>query len=107
MRMAGVEPKRMRIVHSHGVSRGEFVLVEGVKNGREELEVLPPLTVYSEDGQYTEAMNSVFRELSYFAESLRRMIFFVITLLRISFNSGSSTEEMLFSINFLSLSFRG
>ena len=45
-------------------TRGEFVLVEGVKNGREELEVLPPLIVYSEDGQYTEAMKSIFRELS-------------------------------------------
>jgi tRNA1Val (adenine37-N6)-methyltransferase len=64
MRTAGVEPKRMRIVHSHNLSRGEFVLVEGVKNGREELEVLPPLIVYSEDGQYTEAMDSVFRDLS-------------------------------------------
>lgn len=64
MRIAGVEPKRMRMVHSHGVTRGEFVLVEGVKNGREELEVLPPLIVYSEDGEYTEAMKSIFRELS-------------------------------------------
>ncbi|MGA2330148.1 MAG: tRNA1(Val) (adenine(37)-N6)-methyltransferase [Syntrophales bacterium] len=63
MRTAGMEPKRLRIVHSHTASRGEFVLVEGVKNGREELEVLPPLTVYSEDGQYTEAMDSLFREL--------------------------------------------
>ncbi len=66
MRTAGMEPKRLRIVHSHSASRGEFVLVEGIKNGREELEVLPPLTVYSEDGQYTEAMDSVFRELSDF-----------------------------------------
>lgn len=64
MRTAGLEPKRMRIVHSSDVSRGEFVLVEGIKNGREELEVLPPLIIYSEDGRYTEAMNSVFREIS-------------------------------------------
>jgi tRNA1Val (adenine37-N6)-methyltransferase len=64
MRTAGMEPKRLRIVHSHSASRGEFVLVEGTKNGREDLEVLPPLIVYSEDGQYTEAMNSLFRELS-------------------------------------------
>ena len=64
MRTAGVEPKRMRIVHSRNASRGEFVLVEGIKNGREELEVLPPLIIYSEDGQYTEAMKSVFREIS-------------------------------------------
>jgi tRNA1Val (adenine37-N6)-methyltransferase len=69
MRTAGVEPKTMRMVHSHKVSRGEFVLVEGVKNGREELEVLPPLTVYSEGGQYTEAMKSVFRELSDFPKA--------------------------------------
>ena len=64
MRKAGIEPKRMQIVHSHNVSRGEFVLVEGVRNGREELEVLPSLAIHSEDGQYTDAMNSVFRELS-------------------------------------------
>ncbi len=64
MRKVGIEPKRMQIVHSHNVSRGEFVLVEGVRNGREELEVLPPLAVHSKDGQYTDAMNSVFRELS-------------------------------------------
>ncbi len=64
MRTAGMEPKRLRIVHSHSASRGEFVLVEGIKNGREELEVLPPLIVYSEDGQYTEAMESLFREFS-------------------------------------------
>jgi tRNA1Val (adenine37-N6)-methyltransferase len=64
MRTAGMEPKRLRIVHSHASSRGEFVLAEGVKNGREQLAVLPPLTVYSKAGQYTGAMKAVFRELS-------------------------------------------
>ncbi|MGZ6292926.1 MAG: tRNA1(Val) (adenine(37)-N6)-methyltransferase [Syntrophales bacterium] len=64
MRTAGMEPKRLRIVHSHASSRGEFVLAEGVKNGREQLAVLPPLIVYSEAGQYTGAMKAVFRELS-------------------------------------------
>jgi tRNA1Val (adenine37-N6)-methyltransferase len=65
MRTAGMEPKRLRIVHSHTSSRGEFVLVEGVKKGREQLAVLPPLTVYSEAGQYTEEMKTVFTELSF------------------------------------------
>jgi tRNA1Val (adenine37-N6)-methyltransferase len=64
MRTAGTEPKRLRMVHSYAESHGEFVLVEGVKNGREELKVLPPLAVYSENGQYTEAMNAIFKELS-------------------------------------------
>ena len=64
MKAAGIEPKRMQIVHSYSISRGEFVLVEGIKGGKEELEVLPPLFVYAESGDYTEAMTSIFRELS-------------------------------------------
>jgi tRNA1Val (adenine37-N6)-methyltransferase len=64
MKAIGIEPKRIQIVHSYSVSRGEFVLVEGIKGGREELEVMPPLFVYTEDGDYTDAMSSVFRELS-------------------------------------------
>jgi tRNA1Val (adenine37-N6)-methyltransferase len=64
MKAIGIEPKRIQIVHSYSVSRGEFVLVEGIKGGREELEVMPPLFVYTEDGEYTDAMSSVFRELS-------------------------------------------
>lgn len=64
MRIAGIEPKRMRMVHSHDASRGEFVLMEGIKSAREELEVLSPLFVYSDSGEYTEAINCIFRELS-------------------------------------------
>jgi tRNA1Val (adenine37-N6)-methyltransferase len=64
MRIAGIEPKRMQIVHSQGVSRGEFILVEGIKGGREALEVLPPLFIYTEGGEYSEEMTGIFRELS-------------------------------------------
>ncbi|HVO67971.1 MAG TPA: tRNA1(Val) (adenine(37)-N6)-methyltransferase [Syntrophales bacterium] len=64
MRISGIEPKRMRIVHSHDASRGEFILVEGIKSGREELEVMPPLFIYSEGSKYTEAMTRIFREVS-------------------------------------------
>jgi tRNA1Val (adenine37-N6)-methyltransferase len=64
MRTAGIEPKRMRVVHSHCDSSGEFVLVEGKKGGREELDVLPPLFVYANASEYTEAMTGIFRELS-------------------------------------------
>ncbi|MBM4271104.1 MAG: tRNA1(Val) (adenine(37)-N6)-methyltransferase [Deltaproteobacteria bacterium] len=64
MREAGIEPKRMQMVHSHYTTRGEFVLVEGTKGGREEMKVFPPLVVYMESGEYTEAMNRIFKELS-------------------------------------------
>ena len=69
MRIVGIEPKRIRVVHSYSTSRGEFVLAEGKKGGREELEVLPPLVVYADAGEYTEAMNGIFSELSELAKA--------------------------------------
>lgn len=66
MRISGIEPKRMQIVHSHETSRGEFILMEGIKSGREELEIMPPLFIYSEGGKYTEAITRIFREISGF-----------------------------------------
>lgn len=64
MRDCGIEPKRLRMVHSSRSSDGEFLLVEGKKGGGEELKVLPPLFIYEGDGGYTEEMESIFRELS-------------------------------------------
>jgi tRNA1Val (adenine37-N6)-methyltransferase len=51
-------------VFSHNYSRGEFILVEGKKGGRDELEIVPPLVVYTNASEYTEAMIGIFRELS-------------------------------------------
>ncbi|MBP8985688.1 MAG: methyltransferase [Syntrophobacterales bacterium] len=64
LRLGGLEPKRLRLVHSKKDSRAEFALVEATKGGREELAVLPPLCVYDDDGEYTEEMEGVFSELS-------------------------------------------
>jgi tRNA1Val (adenine37-N6)-methyltransferase len=64
LRNAGVEPKRLRAIYSEEKSSGKLILVEGVKEGGEEMEVLPPLFIYREDGGYTEEMAGIFRELS-------------------------------------------
>ncbi|MEW6335200.1 MAG: methyltransferase [Thermodesulfobacteriota bacterium] len=64
MRAAAVEPKRLRIVHSRPGAAGVFALVEGVKGGREELAVLPPLFIYRERGGYTAEMRSIMEALS-------------------------------------------
>ena len=66
MRAARIEPKRLRIVHSRPGGRGEFILVEGVKGGREELTVLPPLIIYGEGSGYTAEMAAIFRDLAAF-----------------------------------------
>jgi tRNA1(Val) A37 N6-methylase TrmN6 len=43
---------------------GIFILAEGCKGGDEELEILPPLFIYRNEGEYTEAMGEIFNELS-------------------------------------------
>jgi len=66
MRACRIEPKRMRIVHSRPEDVGKFCLLEGVKAGREEMAVLPPLYIYGEKKEYSSEMTAIFRELSVF-----------------------------------------
>jgi len=64
MRARRIETKRLKMVHSRPGAQGAFVLVEGVKGGREELAVEPPLYIYGETGGYSPEMAAVFRSLS-------------------------------------------
>ena len=66
MRECRIEPKRLRLVHSRLDGEGEFVLVEGVKGGREGLNVAPPLFIYQDARGYTPEMTEIFRDLSAF-----------------------------------------
>ena len=54
MRHAGIEPKRLRLVHSFAAAPAALLLAEGVKGGHSGLEVLAPLTIYREGKEYTE-----------------------------------------------------
>ena len=53
IRRVGVEPKRLRMVHSYADSEASLVLVEGVKGGRTGIKILPPLAVYEQGKKYT------------------------------------------------------
>ena len=53
IRRVGVEPKRLRMVHSYTDSEASLVLVEGVKGGRTGIKILPPLAVYEQGKKYT------------------------------------------------------
>jgi tRNA1Val (adenine37-N6)-methyltransferase len=66
MREFRIEPKRLRLVHSRAGGSGAFILVEGVKEGREGLKVLPPLCIHGEQGGYTPEMTEIFKTLSAF-----------------------------------------
>jgi tRNA1(Val) A37 N6-methylase TrmN6 len=64
MRSEKLEPKRLRMVHSSPDSRGDFILVEGLKGGGEELSVLTPLFIYDGAGGYSVELKSLFKNLS-------------------------------------------
>ena len=54
MRNAGIEPKRMRTVHSIRGANAKRVIVEGVAGGKPGVEVSPQLAIYQPNGDYTE-----------------------------------------------------
>ena len=53
LRQAGLEPKRMRWVHSYSGSGARLVMVQAVKGAGSALAVDPPLVVYQSPGKYT------------------------------------------------------
>ncbi len=61
MRAAGIEPKRLRMVHSSFESEASLVLVEGVIGGKSQIVVESPLIVYGADGQYGSEVAAMIR----------------------------------------------
>jgi tRNA1Val (adenine37-N6)-methyltransferase len=59
MQVDGLEPKRLRMIHSDRIRTAHLVLVEGRKGGRPGLTVQPPLYIY-EEGEYTEEIQRIF-----------------------------------------------
>jgi tRNA1Val (adenine37-N6)-methyltransferase len=60
LRRAGLEPKRLRWVHSFASDAALLVLTEAVKGGRSGVGVEPPLVIYRNGKEYTaEAANIV------------------------------------------------
>ena len=60
MRTAGIEPKHIRMIHSHSLSDAKLVLVEGLKGGKPGLKIPPPLIIYGENGEYTDEVQKMF-----------------------------------------------
>lgn len=60
MRTQGLEPKRIRFVHSNAGKRPHLILIEGVRGGRPELKFLDPLYIYNSTGEYTEEIHRIY-----------------------------------------------
>lgn len=61
MRSFNLEPKRVQMVHSREGEGACLVLVEGVKGGGVEMEVMKPLYIYGSNGNYTGEVEDMYR----------------------------------------------
>jgi tRNA1Val (adenine37-N6)-methyltransferase len=59
-----LEPKRLRLVHSFAGGDASLALVEGSKEGRSEVKILPPLTIYTEKREYTPEVSAMLSGMS-------------------------------------------
>jgi len=62
MRETGLEPKRLQVVYSYPGDEGRFVLVEAVKDGGEELKILPPFFIYDQARCYSPEMQRLYED---------------------------------------------
>ena len=60
MRQYGLEPKRMRLVYPRRDAEPNMVLIEGMKGGKPELRIQPPLIVYENGEEYCEELQEIY-----------------------------------------------
>jgi tRNA1Val (adenine37-N6)-methyltransferase len=61
MRIDGIEPKFIRMIHSHQDTEAALILIEGVKGGHPDLKIAPPLIIFNKKNAYTDEVASMFR----------------------------------------------
>jgi tRNA1(Val) A37 N6-methylase TrmN6 len=60
MRQYKLEPKKLQLIYPKAGSEANMLLIEGMKNGKPDLHILPPLMVYGENGEYTDELKRMF-----------------------------------------------
>lgn len=61
MRKYNIEPKKIMLIYPGKNKEANILLVEGKKNGKKGLKILPPLYSHNEDGSYTEEIKKYFK----------------------------------------------
>ncbi|RLQ91701.1 tRNA1(Val) (adenine(37)-N6)-methyltransferase [Falsibacillus albus] len=59
MRQFRIEPKRLRFVYPKMGKEANTILIEGIKDGRPDLKILPPLYIHTDDNQYSEEVREM------------------------------------------------
>ncbi|MDF2536124.1 MAG: methyltransferase small [Bacillales bacterium] len=59
MRRYRLEPKRLQFVYPKQEKAANMILVEGIKDGKADLKILPPFIVYTDNNEYTDEMRKI------------------------------------------------
>lgn len=62
MRKNNIEPKRVQFVYPKKDGEANILLIEGTKNGKPGIKILPPLFSHKENGDYTEEIKKYFEK---------------------------------------------
>jgi len=54
-----LEPKRLQLIYPKQGKEANMLLIEGIRDGKADLKILPPLYIYNEDGTYTEEAEAI------------------------------------------------
>ena len=62
LRQNSLEPKRIQLIYSHpDQGDASLILIEAIKNGGEEVQLMPPFYIYAEkNGSYSESMQKLY-----------------------------------------------
>ena len=62
MRKMGLEPKKVQFIYSKKGKNSDLFLIEGTKNGKTGLKILPGLVVYDDNNNYNLSIKKMFGE---------------------------------------------
>ncbi|GLO64256.1 MULTISPECIES: tRNA1(Val) (adenine(37)-N6)-methyltransferase [Oceanobacillus] len=54
-----VEPKRIQFVYPKQGKEANMLLIEGIRDGKADIKILPPLYIYEKDGTYTKQAEEI------------------------------------------------
>lgn len=60
MRKYNIEPKRIQFIYPKTNMDANILLVEGTKNGKESIKILPPIYIHLDNGEYTDQIKKYF-----------------------------------------------
>jgi len=60
MRNYKLEPKFLRFVHPSPNKKANLILVKGIRGGKPQLKMMPPLYVFDNDGKYTKEIDEIY-----------------------------------------------